>query len=217
MSPNTDITKIADKIQKLLSLAGNNPSEAEAQAALLKAQKLMAQYNIEQSQLTGEQIQYSLEIAKIKVNPRSKTASCIIADSFACKVIIHMGKLSFFGREDNAKAAKSALEYIHKVMERGMNRECREHGFESTAVAGASMVYNAYAAGFLRGLQEAMAAQTVALAVIVPQDVKDEFAKKFPHLRKARSTGMKMGHYQDSYNRGQNDGKSAMGKRSLEA
>lgn len=43
----TDLNKIADKIQKLLSLAGNNPSQEEAQAALLKAQKLMAQYNID--------------------------------------------------------------------------------------------------------------------------------------------------------------------------
>ena len=35
----TDIkmNKIADKIQKLLSLAGNNPSAEEAKAALLKA------------------------------------------------------------------------------------------------------------------------------------------------------------------------------------
>lgn len=213
----TDMNKIADKIQKLLSLAGNNPSQEEAQAALLKAQKLMAQYNIEQADLTGEQIKYSLEIAKVKVNPRSKSASMTIADSFACKVIIHGGKLAFFGREDNAKAAKSALEYIHRVMERGMNRECREHGFESTSVAGASMVYNAYAAGFLKGLREAMAAQTVALAVVVPQDVKDEFAKKFPHLRKGRAMGMKMGAYYDSYNRGQADGHTAMGKRSLEA
>ena len=43
----TDMNKIADKIQKLLNLAGNNPNEEEAQAALLKAQKLMAQYNVD--------------------------------------------------------------------------------------------------------------------------------------------------------------------------
>lgn len=38
----TDMNKIAEKVQKLLNLAGNNPNQEEAQAALLKAQALMA-------------------------------------------------------------------------------------------------------------------------------------------------------------------------------
>lgn len=49
---DTKKAKIADKIQKLLALAGNNPSEEEAQAALLKAQELMAEYII--SEVTSQ-------------------------------------------------------------------------------------------------------------------------------------------------------------------
>ena len=41
---------IISKIEKLLALAGNNPSEAEAQAAMLKAQKLMAEHNLDLAQ-----------------------------------------------------------------------------------------------------------------------------------------------------------------------
>ena len=41
---------IISKIEKLLALAGNNPSEAEAQAALLKAQQLMAEHNLDMAQ-----------------------------------------------------------------------------------------------------------------------------------------------------------------------
>ena len=38
--------KILEKIEKLLALAGNNPSENEAISAALKAQELMAKYKI---------------------------------------------------------------------------------------------------------------------------------------------------------------------------
>ena len=37
---------IKDRIAKLLALAGNNPSESEAQAALLKARELMAEHKL---------------------------------------------------------------------------------------------------------------------------------------------------------------------------
>lgn len=40
-----------DKIQKLLNLASNNPSEEEAQAAMLRAKELMLQYCIEEDDL----------------------------------------------------------------------------------------------------------------------------------------------------------------------
>ena len=43
----TNTTDINEKIQKLLALAGNNPSDSEAKAAMLKAQELMLKYHIE--------------------------------------------------------------------------------------------------------------------------------------------------------------------------
>lgn len=213
----TDMNKIADKIQKLLSLAGNNPSEEEAKAALLKAQKLMAEYNLTEGDLgEGYEMKYSLELCKIKVNPRSKLMCMIIAESFACKVILHGGdKIAFFGREDNAQAAKSAMEFIHKVLERGMSAVCREYGL-STSQRGASEIYNAYASGFIRGLKDCLDAQTTALAIVVPQDVKDKFAEKFPNLKASRSRGMVYGSsYSAEMHKGYQDGKSVMGKRSI--
>ena len=80
----TDMNKIADKIQKLLNLDGNNPNEEEAQAALLKAQALMAQYNVDMESLGQEEkIKYSLEITKVKANPRDNQLQVIIANAFA--------------------------------------------------------------------------------------------------------------------------------------
>lgn len=57
------MSQIADKIQKLLALAGNNPSQEEAQAALLKAQALMAKYNLKESDIStdGNKLTYDIE------------------------------------------------------------------------------------------------------------------------------------------------------------
>lgn len=214
----TDLNKIAEKIQHLLDkTVANGASEAEAQNALLLAQKLMKKYNINQESLSGEEkISYSLEACKVKVNPRSKWMCMIIADSFAVKAILSGGKICYFGRTMNVTAAKSALEFAHKVMEHGMTKACRNHGLEPSQ-AGASMIYNAYAQGFIHGLKEALDAQTVALTIVVPEDVKTEFAKWFPNLKKGKSTGWKAGNYSEEYSAGKRDGSQVMAKRSLEA
>lgn len=216
----TDMNKIADKIQKLLALSGNNPSEAEAQSALLMAQRLMAKYNIEENDLNpqGEKIEYSLELVKVKCNPRSKRMCMILADSFAVKAILVDSRIHYFDRKMNVAAAKSALEFAHKVMERGMNKACRDRGLSGTAEAGASLIYNAYADGFLKGLGEAMAAQTKALAVIVPEDVNNAFDKKFPNIRPGRASHMRYSRANmDAYYDGHTDGRRVMDKRSLTA
>lgn len=215
----TDLNKIAEKIQHLLDkTVANGATEGEAQTALLLAQKLMKKYNINQESLSGEEkISYSLEACKVKVNPRSKWMCMVIADSFAVKAILSDGKICYFGRSMNVTAAKSALEFAHKVMERGMTKACRNHGLSGTEDKGASMIYNAYAQGFINGLKEALDAQTVALTIVVPEDVKAEFAKRFPNLGKARSSGWKAGNYSEDYNAGKRDGSQVMAKRSLEA
>lgn len=42
-----DVAKVVEKIQKMLKLAANNPSEAEAAAATAKAQEMLAKYNLQ--------------------------------------------------------------------------------------------------------------------------------------------------------------------------
>jgi hypothetical protein len=128
----TDMNKIAEKIQHLLNkTVANGASEEEAKSALLMAQKLMAKYNIELEQQTGSKdFKCSLEETKVKPNPRNNSLGNIIANSFAVKGIIYGGKWAFFGREANAKAAAECLKFIHRTMEAGMRRICREHGLE---------------------------------------------------------------------------------------
>lgn len=48
--------KIIETIKKLLALGGNNPNEAERNAAIAKANELMLRYNLERSQLEKEDL-----------------------------------------------------------------------------------------------------------------------------------------------------------------
>lgn len=215
----TDMNKMAEKIQNLLNkTVENGASEAEAKNALLMAQKLMAKYNIELSQLSGDkELKYSLEQTKVRPNPRNNQLGNIIANSFAVKGILCSSRWCFFGREADAKAAAAALSYIIRVLEAGIRRICREHGIESSQ-RGAADVYNPYALGFIAGLRQAMAEQTKALCIVVPEDVKEKFGQRFTKTINYRGHGMKLSDFDyDAYNQGHNDGRSAMDKRSLEA
>lgn len=213
---DTRMNQIADKIQKLLALAGNNPSEAEAQAALLKAQALIAKYNVDMEALNEEEaIKYEFLQTKIKAHKFSNHLASILANSFACKVIIVDSKVCFFGRSDNAKAVVSAMQFAHSVMVKGGNKATREHGIQP-GHQGAAYVYNSYVVGFLTGLKSVMDAQTVALAVIVPEDVNKEFSKMFQNTRPVRQSRTKAAFVHSAYESGMADGTSVMNRRSLQ-
>lgn len=215
----TDLNKIADKIQHLLDkTVANGATEGEAETALLLAQKLMKKYNIAEGELNkGEKVEYSLEPCKVRVNPRSKWMCMIIAQSFAVRAIISGNKICYFGHKTNVMAAKSALEFANRVMERGLTKACRDQGIEPSQ-SGASLIYNAYSTGFIHGLKEALDAQTVALAVVVPEDVNKAFDERFANARAGRKTRMTMGYgQQEAYENGHRDGSEVMNKRSLEA
>ena len=211
------MANITDKIQKLLNLAGNNPNEQEAKAALLKAQELMAQYNIDMDGLHKEEkIVHKLVSTAVKAHKLNNALAVVIADSFACKTIIVDGKLSFFGREDNAEASASAFSFAFKAMKRGGDKATRDNGYQP-GHNGAAHYYNSYVLGFIHGLKKAMDAQTVALAVVVPQDVKDKFDERFKERKYYHSSKTKAAYGREAYNAGMRDGSRVMDKRSLNA
>lgn len=208
--------KIISRIEKLLSLAGNNSNEAEAQAALLKAQKLMAEYGIEQSKLSGEKITYTTTNSKVKGHGYFSTLAVIIAESFSCKGIIINGKCSFFGRTEQAQAALTAFEFAYKVMQKNARRICRENGFDP-ARKGAAQIYNSYFNGFCNGIKSKLDEQCKALMIVVTPDVEENFSSTYTNTRMMRRKGTAAGTSRDAFNSGFTDGRTAMGGRELHA
>lgn len=214
----TNLDKITNKIQKLFALAGNNPSQQEAQAALLKAQALMAEYGLTEAELSGstEVIEYICKPTAIKAHKFNNALATLIAQAFASRVILVNHTIHFFGRKDNAEAAALAYQFAFKAMSKGGHKATRDNGFKP-GHAGAAPYYNSYVTGFIAGVRESLGEQTVALAIVVPQDVNDAFQQQFPNIRTARSTKTAAACDYNSFCQGKSDGKNVMAKRSITA
>ena len=105
--------KIIAKIQNLLNLASNNPSEEEAKAALLKAQELMLKYHIENPEPPeGDAVVHLYsDLGLRRKTEFALMISVVIAENFRTKTVHHGQKVYFLGYEEDANAAKSAFEY----------------------------------------------------------------------------------------------------------
>lgn len=207
----TDMNAMLEKVKKLMALAGNNPSEEEAKAALMKANALIAKYNLDLSKDTGVTVEYALVGATHSNNEGYRTSlACVLADSFRCKAIMIGNKVHFFGRKQDAEACVEVFNYVYRVSHNiglKLERQARAAGENTHGVA------NSYWRGFVTGIRDQLGAQCKALAVVVPQDVKDEFSKKFPSTGKyaggMRNTGLDM----NAYHKGVEDGRHSMNAR----
>ena len=172
---------VIEKIDKLLALAGNNPSEEEAMAAMTKARELMMKYNVDESEL---QQQKKGKIGERSSNTRIKAewkleVGRIIAGYFRCRIFFYnfrgIKRVAFFGYEIDCDAALNVFEFSLNYIEKGAAKYSREHGTISR---------DDYIFGFLVGMDTAFETQTkkwaeesetksMVLAASVPKEVMD--------------------------------------------
>ena len=189
--------QIIEKIRKLLSLSDNNPSENEAIAAALKAQKLMADSDVDESELHAGEASEPVEDAS---DPYMGAAwrgmlAYQVAKNYRCccyqrNYSTGMGRWArkkehrqvFIGHPLDAQAAALVFEKLAKVGEELAKRECskarREHGT-------AQGVKNTFLLGFVRGVAAELEKQCEALMLVVPSDVRRAFEDL--DLRKGRA------------------------------
>lgn len=210
--------KIVERIKKLLSLAGNNPSEEEASAAMLKAQELMAKYGVELSlDETADEEEISIQQCNVGTGKawKSRLAS-IVADNFKCKTFCY-GKQTFcfYGHETDAKIAKEVFEYLLNLGHKNAMKARAEIKKERGVGDGA---YNSYVLGFLAGIKTKLDEQSTALMIVVPVDVKEQYATFIAGAKTLAQKSLTSGGIIDSaYAKGKTDGRSAMGSRATES
>ena len=146
---------IISKIEKLLALAGNNPSEAEAQVAMLKAQKLMAEYNLDMAQFK-DQPQEKKEAVTEYFKGYHNTGWAIslakvICDNFRCNLLRAAGYgLVFVGLKEDVAICKAVFTFAANTLDKNMmklRRQYRKQGLPTDGISGD------YAAGFIAGLK----------------------------------------------------------------
>lgn len=147
--------KIIEKVQKLINLAGNNPNEAEAQAAMLKAQQLMAQYHIDAKAIGEKPEDKKVESVIIEGNQSTAWAirlANVITSNFRCSLlrVPHQG-LMFVGLAEDVAIAKGIYVFATQVLEKNMKKLRRQYRKQGLSTEGISQDY---ASGFVAGLND---------------------------------------------------------------
>lgn len=210
--------KIINKIRKLLEMTEENGcSENEAMVAALKAQKLMAEYNLTVADI-GDAEAKKQTIAEVscdagKGDKWKYRLANIIATNFCCKnYIVDRRYIVFYGYEKDAKIATEVFKFLFNTGNKLADRCYYEYYKRGENTKG---VKNTYLIGFCQGIYEVLGKQCTALALVVPKEVKESFDEKMAGA-KTINNKLTMNHDSRAYEMGRADGRSTANARSLE-
>lgn len=208
---------IISKIEKLLALAGNNPSEAEAQVAMLKAQKLMAEYNLDMAQFKDKPQEKKEAVTEYFKGYHNTgwaiSLAKVICDNFRCNLLRAAGYgLVFVGLKEDVAICKAVFTFAANTLDKNMmklRRQYRKQGLPTDGISGD------YAAGFIAGLKAKYKEQVEennwglvlvkdALVEQKTQDIIDP--KRKSHSVKGLNRSGDMGLYTKGYLDGKNLG-----------
>src|SRR3990167_2934961 len=189
--------RILDRIKKLQALAGNNPNEAEAQAAAAKVQAMLFEHNLEMRDIEGhtlqgkeeayEKMEHHLDANSLTMKWKSVLYHGVAKHNF-CQTGRHPGtrKLLMIGKRSNLDAVIYLSEYLIREIERLASLEVR-HVLSQKAVWKREFCYGA-ASRILARLREEReqaarsTAQSTALVVVSDRELKQAVAVHFPRL-----------------------------------
>ena len=216
---DVDIEKIISKITKLLALSDleKNPSENEAIAASLAAQRLLAKYNLSMVDVTGErdpEEEIEQVIADVGKGKKWKyNLAAAVADNYACKTFSQgSDKLVFYGYKADILIARRVYIYLFKVGNRLANqyvKNYRENTWYDT-----KGIYNSFVSGFTNGVRKELEKQCTALALVVQPEVQESW-DIFSAAMKAQDWSIKSND-PDAYREGFVEGKRALNAQYLE-
>lgn len=216
-----DMEKILTKIQNLFDLANNNSNENEAIAAAMKAQELMAKYNIELSQLNDDadkemyKAVYENTSKHEMKNWKTRLAN-VIARNFCCKYyMIQHGRgnsdVVFYGYKKDATIALEVFTFLYesgnKFAVRYYNKR-KKDGFNTKGLM------NTYLLGFVAGIKDVLDKQCKALMIVIPKEVKDSYAEMSKDFG-TKSTTVKTTMDHQAWSDGHYDGKATMSARAI--
>lgn len=217
--------KMIQVIKKLLALSQNNTSEEEAISAALKAQELMAKYNIEEYQLLEkvecETIEESIFNFKGTINDCDNhkwkfQLAQIIAKNFRCEVYCSGNHIiRFYGYKQDSMVAKEVFGSMYIIGDK-LGRRYKEKAKKETGTT--KGVYNSFILGFLKGIKEALDKQCTALMIVTPKEVKDSYKEMSKNWTKSINAGVNTSNFNhNAFQSGIYEGKNAMQARQLTA
>lgn len=209
-----NIEKVMAKITKLLALS-ESPVESEAIAASMKAQELLAKYNLEIETITGAPKREEIDqcIADVGTGNKWKYSLAeVLARSYCCKVYYHGSEnVVFYGYKSDIVIARRVFCYLYDVgnkLARTYTKVQRETWGEARGV------YNSFCNGFVHGVDEQLSKHCKALMLITPQEVQESFntfSEAFKKMNHSIDTTDA-----DAYHEGKTEGKRALNAQYIE-
>lgn len=191
--------KILERVAKLLNLAGNNPNEAEAAAAIEKAHAILAEHNLTLAavQAHGQKVeQGDRDASKTGTKFSEKYYKWIwmaCADLNYCKMFSHRPNpklrdtyYTVVGRQVNVIVATQMAMYLCQTIRRLANEEAvrtgrKDHAFKNASLAGcATRLYHRIEALRKQEVSSTGAGNSNALAIWsgAEEEANAEFIEK---------------------------------------
>lgn len=212
----TDTVNIIEKIKKLLVLSASS-NENEAQAAMIKAQEMLAKYkltmkDIDDTHTTSKNVENKATAVTFTKATWKGLLASVIADNFCCYSYFHTKgshQIVFMGLVEDVETASAVFEYAIEYIiakTRQLKKKYYRLG-EST-----KGLENDYAQGFIKGLSQKYETQKQqnqewALLLVKPQIVVHEY-KNMKFRKKSVNIGVKFSGFGSAYEQGQLDGKN---------
>lgn len=220
IKPDEDkVDAIIKKVQKLLALAdpSRNPSEEEALAASMQAQKLLAKYNLDIAAVTGKEKEEKIEqtIADVGTGKKWKyNLADVIARSYCCKAyFVGSDQIVFYGYQSDTVIARRVFLYLFAVGNRLGEKYVKDYKAKRGYVA--PNLFNTYVDGFTDGINAELSKQCTALALIVPPKVEESYTV-FSAGFGTKNTRIETNPYdRKAYEQGKTDGRHALNARYL--
>lgn len=211
------IDRVIEKVKKLLALgdASKNNSEAEAQSAMLKAQKLLAEYDLSIDSVMDDSIEDEIktEYCEHKWNAKFRIPlATVLGKNFRCEPFLSGNVVAFMGHTVDVKICKETFEYAYSFI---YKKACKAYnevyalGYETKGVM------NSYAEGFIVGLKQVLEQQCTALMLVTPPDVKEEYNKRMEGCTTRKVTRQDKV-WRNQFEQGRKDGKDFMSRKQIE-
>lgn len=197
--------EVIKRIKKLLNLAGNNPSEFEAMAAALKAQRLIAEYDVERHEYAAEE-KPTIESVYSNIHTTREwryVLADIVSKNFRCQdyqinerktrkgrnggrwYVQYIKTIVFYGYKQDAQAASMVFDYLYKFGNRKATRLTK-------GLPNASSRYNSYVLGFCDGVRSELEKQSQALMLVVPKSVTESYEEMSKGWGEARDLRLEL-------------------------
>ena len=219
-----DTEKIIAKIKKVLELSRNNPSQEEAKAAALKAQKLMAEYHITMKEVDDVEDIENIVEKTVSVGMGNKWKyylAAIVSKNFRCKHFFYgTSTIVFYGYETDATIAAETFTFLFQTGRKAANayymklrNDCQRNGYRFVGDG----IKNNFLIGYMEGIREGLENQCTALMIVVPKEVEENYTERSKDFRTMRNNGLNVSSYYGGQSRaeGRRTGRNTVDSRQI--